>query len=342
MAVSKSYHTLSFLLWSFVQTFAQSGTFNLEMEGTVQDTVLTVNLYIRKTSGDDFALGTSNFDIHLKDTHLDVKNAQFFPGEFDIANHADSYDAMGLGNSDLIVLNVRVNVQGNGTGVLVSDSKKKLGTIQIPILDPCATVTATWSKTGTIHSFFRTAFGTEITQNAVYVDPAPIDLGGGVSKTIPTVTFEKGKLISSSLKNNQWYLDGTLIPGATGSEFVPLVPGKYAVEVTYPCSKNQSLQIPVVITGLSDFAFSSSFSAQPNPFLGESTISYTLANDAIIKLQLYDLSGAYRMDLETGQKAQGKHTYLFKLSSLGLPAGTYVIKLAMEDKLGTLKIVALK
>jgi hypothetical protein len=154
--------------------------------------------------------------------------------------------------------------------------------------------------------------------------------------------LNKGVLTSSSAQNNQWYLDGTLIPGATGVQYTPTAGGKYSVEVTYVCAKVMSASLPMLVTGLSDFSISSSFAAQPNPFLGESMISYTLANDAMIKLQLYNVNGTYLLDLESGQRAQGKHSYLFKLSALGLPAGTYVVKLAMEDKLGTLKIVALK
>lgn len=320
---------------------AQS-SYELDMKSSIKDSVLTLDLYIQKTAGADFALGTSNFDILLKDEDVDMKRAKFSPGYFDASSHPESYDAMGAGSTYMLVQTVKVNVQGSGNGLLVSTTKRKIGSIQIPILNICGTVAPEWSTSTRLNSFFKTAFGLEVTKGAVFQNPNPINLDGGLSKIIPIAHFQNGRLYSSSLSKNQWYLDGILLPGATGSEFQPLVQGNYTVEVSSPCSKNMSAPVPVLVTGLSEFSISYNFAAQPNPFVGETVIGYTLQTDAMVKLQLYDLNGTHRMDLESGPKTQGKHEYLLKLSNIALPAGTYVLKMTTGDKVGTLKIVALR
>ena len=163
-----------------------------------------------------------------------------------------------------------------------------------------------------------------------------------MSKTIPTIILSKGKLLSSSAINNQWYLDGTPISGANSQEITPLIQGKYTVEVTYPCAKNFSEVMPVLITGLADFTFSSGFSVQPNPFIGETTVQYSLANPANVKLELYDLSGTHILYLESGLKPQGRHEFVFKPNFYNLSTGSYVAKLTIGDKMGSIKLVALK
>jgi hypothetical protein len=114
------------------------------------------------------------------------------------------------------------------------------------------------------------------------------------------------------------------------------------VEVTYPCAKNFSEVMPVLITGLADFTISSGFLVQPNPFVGETVVQYSLANPATIKLELYDLSGTHILDLESGLKPQGKHEFVFKPNFYNLSAGAYVAKLTIGDKMGTIKLVSIK
>jgi hypothetical protein len=330
-----------FIVSSF-SVFAQS-VFRLEFSPIVKDSVLVIDLLINKEKGNDFTLGASNFDFLAKSSGIDISKTKFVSGEFDASNDAASYLPMGTGKNQFFAFNIRPNVNGAGKGKIVSDSKTKIGSVEIPITNPCATASAEWVIGGAaIHSYFKSAKGKEISKDGVYINSNPIDLDGGVSKTIPTITMSKGKLLSSSAINNQWYLDGTLIPGANSQEITPLIQGKYTVEVTYPCAKNFSEVMPVLITGLADFTLSSGFSVQPNPFVGETFIQYSLANPASIKLELYDLSGTHILDLESGFKPQGKHEFVFKPNFYNLSAGAYVAKLTIGDKMGTIKLVALK
>ena len=67
-----------------------------------------------------------------------------------------------------------------------------------------------------------------------------------------------------------------------------------------------------------------------------------LQNTATVKLELYDLSGTHILDLESGLMSQGKHEFVFKPNFYNLSGGTYVAKLTIGDKMGTIKLVALK
>ncbi|MFI5218826.1 MAG: YCF48-related protein [Bacteroidia bacterium] len=62
---------------------------------------------------------------------------------------------------------------------------------------------------------------TTIKQVTVYAPPAT-----------PIITQNLDTLISSSLANNQWYLNGVIIPGATGQTYVVTQNGTYTVIVT--------------------------------------------------------------------------------------------------------------
>ncbi len=318
-------------------------TFDLELERQVRDSILVLDLSIKKKSGADFALGASNFDFKVVSAGLDVSKARFVPGVFDVLSDPESYAALGTASKAFFSMNVRPNSAKQGNGRMVTDQKQFIGSVEIPITNPCATVSPDWViGNGAIHSFFKTATGEEITSKANYVLPGTIDLDNGISKTIPLVDFVNGKLVSSSSNKNQWYLNGTPIPGATEKQFNPIVEGKYSVEVTYPCAKNMSTIVPVTITGLSDFSISYDYNAQPNPFVGESSIVYTLPNSSNIKLELYDLSGTHIVNLESGLKMQGRNEFVFKPTLYNLTAGTYIAKLTVGDKVGKLKLVALK
>lgn len=341
--MKKGHGLLSFLLsLSTAVAFAQSN-YRLEMERSVQDSSLRIDVFIRKTSGPDFALGASNFDIDLKSPSLDLAHAKFLPGDFDASTHPESYEALGTSSGNGLVMNVNPFVKGTGTGELVSINPKRIGSVVLPITEPCATVSPTWGQSSAaINRYTKSSALSSIMQSASYVNPAAIDLDGGISKSIPSVSLRNKSLVSSSKTNNQWYLDGVMIPGARDSVFTPIVEGSYSVEVSYPCAKNMSAAYSVISTGLSNFSLSYNFVAQPNPFVGECSIQYTLASPSVIKLQLFDVNGIFKRDLETGAKQQGQHEFSFKASEIGLAAGTYVLKLSVGDRLGTLKIVALK
>src|SRR4051812_20759774 len=87
----------------------KSQSYSVAMERAVKDSLLVLDFYIQKTAGNDFALGTSNFDVLLQDPHLNLSRAKFLPGEFDATLHPDSYEPMGSGSAHLLVMTVKAN-----------------------------------------------------------------------------------------------------------------------------------------------------------------------------------------------------------------------------------------
>ncbi len=330
----------SVLLFKGILSFAQS-SYNLVMDRTVKDSYLLLDLYIQNSNSKPFVLGGSNFLVDLKSAGLDIKNARFITGEFDKANHP-AYASMGTGAGNLLVMNVRADVESPASGKIVADQKSKIGSIQIPITDPCQTVSPVWFKDGAIQTYCKNSKAEDITKQANYLNPLPIDLDGGLSKGIPEVTINKGTLVSSALSGNQWFLDDVAIPGANKPDFIPQVEGKYSVLVKYPCASNFSTPVPVFITGLKEFTLGYNFNVQPNPFIGDCKIKYSLLNGGSTKLQVYDINGTHMLDLESGTKPQGDYEYNFNPTQHRLSAGTYILKLTVNDKVGTIKLVSLK
>lgn len=66
-----------------------------------------------------------------------------------------------------------------------------------------------------------------------------------VSPGEPVITVNNGALISNFAEANQWYLNGTAIPGGTGSSFVPEESGYYSLETSIDGCKVRTDEIYV-------------------------------------------------------------------------------------------------
>jgi uncharacterized repeat protein (TIGR01451 family) len=82
----------------------------------------------------------------------------------------------------------------------------------------------------------------------------------------PTFVQNTGLLTSSSLSDNQWLLNGTLISGATGQTFAAIVSGYYSVMVTNAngCS-NVSDSAYITLSGLHSPQGNEAIIVSPNP-----------------------------------------------------------------------------
>ena len=81
---------------------------------------------------------------------------------------------------------------------------------------------------------------------------------------VPTITQAGNQLTSSSPTNNQWYLNGNIIPGATNQVYLATSQGSYTVVVTdiNGCS-SESLGLIVSVPGL--LSFEAGIRMYPNP-----------------------------------------------------------------------------
>lgn len=75
----------------------------------------------------------------------------------------------------------------------------------------------------------------------IIVNPTP---------AIPEITAFAGNLVSSAVNNNQWYVDGALIEGATNQLIMPLVSGEYTVVVSNGNCSSVSEPYDVIITSI--------------------------------------------------------------------------------------------
>ena len=78
----------------------------------------------------------------------------------------------------------------------------------------------------------------------------------------------------------------------------------------------------------------------PNPFNGETEVSFHLAEDAEISLQVFNLTGHVVADLQKGFLKAGKHRVTWR--STGLSSGTYLIRLQTDRHVETRKALFLQ
>jgi len=108
----------------------------------------------------------------------------------------------------------------------------------------------------------------------------------------PTITQNVNVLASSSSTNNQWYLDGVPIVGATGQFYTATATGDYKVEVTNGsgCS-TPSTTIHIIITGISELNGNNDIRIYPNPNNGMFSLSYYSEKNQSLKIELINTIG---------------------------------------------------
>ena len=86
----------------------------------------------------------------------------------------------------------------------------------------------------------------------------------------PVISIAGDSLVSSATSGNQWFLDGNLIPDATGQIYHPSLNGTYMVQVTDGPGCKSEMSDPVDVTWLSVTGLygSSAFNIFPNPSSG--------------------------------------------------------------------------
>ena len=75
----------------------------------------------------------------------------------------------------------------------------------------------------------------------------------------------------------------------------------------------------------------------PNPFSGETIISFTITKPAEVNLSLFDINGRLMKVLVNGRREAGIHTVTFKAGSVG--KGLYFYKLRAGDYSATKRMM---
>jgi hypothetical protein len=146
-----------------------------------------------------------------------------------------------------------------------------------------------------------------------------------LAPAVPVITESGDTLFSSSANDNQWYLNGNIIPGATGQFYVPVQTGFYTVVVNQFGCVETSSQHYYEFTGIQNIAAIQS-NLFPNPNTGVFRIETMLENGVMINLMLMELSGrklwevnmqvlGNRIDVSLPSGMAGKGMYMLKLQS---------------------------
>ncbi len=122
----------------------------------------------------------------------------------------------------------------------------------------------------------------------------------------PTISRDaNGNLVSTATAGNQWYKDGTLLTGITGTTYKPDAAAHYTVKSTVNgCTSAASEQYYYVLTALSNLSTSTFVRIYPNPASAFVQIEFDPARLGLIQLEILDFSGkiiAERKTLRPGK-----------------------------------------
>ncbi|MEO8149452.1 MAG: T9SS type A sorting domain-containing protein [Bacteroidia bacterium] len=157
------------------------------------------------------------------------------------------------------------------------------------------------------------------------------------SPSSPTILQSNDTLICTAPSSGyQWYMDTTLIIGATQSYYVPTQPGLYYVIITDTNQCNAASN-SIVITGSEMPDNEKGFSIAPNPNPGSFKVELNFnSKNKNLKAQVTNVLGEiiYEKDF---QKVNGKFSQRINLSAQ--PKGIYFLKLMSDEKVFTQKII---
>lgn len=144
-----------------------------------------------------------------------------------------------------------------------------------------------FNNTGTLYLYF---YNWEISQGC-RSNRVPVTATVLAVPPTPTISQNGSQLTSSSPVNNQWYLNGNPIPGATGQIHNVTQAGSYTVVVTDPVTGCSSESQPVIMVGITENNASAGISISPNPATHYVTVSMLNQKELIQKIILKDVTG---------------------------------------------------
>jgi large repetitive protein len=153
----------------------------------------------------------------------------------------------------------------------------------------------------------------------------------------PVITQNGDTLTSSANTGNQWYLDGVLIPGATGKQHVAVYTGTYTVVVTVnECGSAPSNGILVLPVSVNSDKANRTFDIYPNPNRGEFNIKVETLKSEEFNIEIYNSLGSLIWKQES-VTVNGTFTTHVVLSES--PSGMYMIRLRNNENTIVKKLI---
>ncbi len=148
----------------------------------------------------------------------------------------------------------------------------------------------------------------------------------------PTITQQGDSLFSSSAVEYQWFLNGSVLPGATSQAYKPGIDGNYAVMITdnNGCT-NVSIPFYVSGTGINDPSTNWHIGIYPNPV---SNSAFTVnSSEEFSGIQIFNAVGSLVIELEFGR------TKTALIVGSMLQPGVYFAVLKTETRARAVKMV---
>lgn len=153
----------------------------------------------------------------------------------------------------------------------------------------------------------------------------------------PTISQNGFVLTSSSATGNQWYLNGVIIPGATGQTYTATANGNYTVVVTTSgCSSPASAAANVVGVSIEEFITADLFVVYPNPSSGAFTLMFEVVKSDNYTVEITNSLGQV-VYTESLADFTGKYAHAFDVTQHG--AGVYFVRLRNSSSESVKKVV---
>jgi type IX secretion system substrate protein/Ig-like domain-containing protein len=160
-------------------------------------------------------------------------------------------------------------------------------------------------------------------------DIEPVTVVINPTPSTPTITQTNDTLISNANIGNQWYENGTLLPGENNQRYIVSQNGDYSLRVTTDGCISDSASAQVIIPVTNNDS-SGTYRAYPNPASNNIVITYTTTSTENVDITLYDFNGQPVMTLlKEQQVSPGNYSLTFSVA--GLRPGTYFVHYALGN-----------
>lgn len=151
----------------------------------------------------------------------------------------------------------------------------------------------------------------------------------------PVLSVFGSDIFSSGCCGNQWYKEGVLIPGATGSVYRPPVTAHYYDIVTVNgCSSDTSNEVYYLMAGVPQL-LSDRFTVEPNPASDQVIVSGKEGTAPIEEIKIYSASGQQVARLVYSPL---KNEKICKINTQNLSPGLYFLSVRSKSETGVVKL----
>ena len=331
------------------QTLTTSGMYNQTLTNMAGcDSIVTLNLTVTPTNvtvqdtmcaGDTYTFGTQTLTV-----------AGTYSETFTNSLGCDSIVMLELAVANPVTSNITETVCGSsytfGTQTITQDGTYTEVFQTVHGCDSTVTLDITFGQPVTVDTIIQICqgetyqFGTQtLTQTGSYTEV--FTTSGGCDSTVNltlsvnatpliSITESNGDLVASSGQTYQWYLDGTLLPGATSQNITPTSNGVYTVEVIAfnGCTGTGTYDLQNV--GLNEYLSSNDVVLKPNPTKG---ILYVSAKRNV-SVVVYNVIGEVVLRSST---LKSNHTIDLSQNKRGV----YMVKIIDESNSNIVKRIVL-